>query len=141
MATPLVRHTGMESYIVQLDFSAAFDRVSHSGLLFKLKSIGVGGSKLSISTEFLSDHGQRVVVDGAASEWITIISGVPKGSVLGPLLFILYTLLEVCRAYAGPHDIVLNTTKTVYIYIHTHNENSPTKAITRSVLNKSQARK
>ena len=54
----------MESYIVQLDFTLAFDRASHSGLLFKLKSIGVGGSVLSICTEFLSDR---------------------------PLLFILYT--------------------------------------------------
>ena len=43
-------------YIVQLDFSAAFDRVSHTGLLFKLKSIGEGGSVLSICTEFLSDR-------------------------------------------------------------------------------------
>ena len=69
----------MESYIVQLDFSATFDRVSHSGLLFKLKSIGVGGSVLSICTVFLSDRRQRDVVDGDASEWIPIISGVPQG--------------------------------------------------------------
>ena len=47
---------GMESYIVQLDFSAAFDRVSHSALVFKLKSIGVGGSVLSICREFLSNR-------------------------------------------------------------------------------------
>ena len=80
----------MEYYIVQLDFSAAFDRVSHSGLLSKLKSIGVGGSVLSICIEFLSEE-QRVVADGAASELIPIISGVPQGSVLGPLIFILYT--------------------------------------------------
>ena len=45
---------------------------------------------LSIFTEFLSDRRQRVVVDGAASKWIPIISGDPQGSVLGPLLFILY---------------------------------------------------
>ena len=79
----------MESYIVQLDFSAAFDRVSHSGALFKF--IGVDGSVLSICTEFLSDRRQRVVVDGAASKWIPLISGVTQVSVLGPLLFILYT--------------------------------------------------
>ena len=68
---------GMESNIVQLDFSKSFDRVSHSGLLFKFKSIGVvrSVSVLSICTEFLSDRRQRVVVDGAASEWILIISG------------------------------------------------------------------
>ena len=85
--------TGMESYIVQLDFSAAFDRVSHRGLLFKLKSIGVGGSVLSICREFLSNYSQRVVVDGATSLLVTIpiVPRVPQGSVLGPLLFILYT--------------------------------------------------
>ena len=77
----------MESYIIQLDFSAAFDRVSHSGPLFKLKSIGVGDFVLSICTEFLSDRRQRVMVDGTASEWIPIISGEPQGSVLGPGLF------------------------------------------------------
>ena len=82
---------GIESYIIQLDFSAAFDRLSHSGLIFKLKSIGVCGSVLSICTKFISDCRQRVVVDGAASEWISIISGVPQGSVLGPLLFVIYT--------------------------------------------------
>ena len=53
--------------------------MSHSGLLFKLKSIGVCGSVLSISTDFLSNRRQRVVVDGAASEWIPIISGMPQG--------------------------------------------------------------
>ena len=59
-------------------------------VLFKLKSIGVGCSVLSICTEFLSNHRQRVVVDGATSEWITIISEVPQGSVLGFLIFIKY---------------------------------------------------
>ena len=68
----------MEFYIVQIDFSAAFDRMSHSRLLFKLKSIGIGGSVLLICTEFLSDRRQRVVFDVAASEWIPIISGVPQ---------------------------------------------------------------
>ena len=52
--------------------------------------VHVRSSVLCISTEFLSDRRQRVVVDGGASEWISIISGVPLGSVLGPLLFILY---------------------------------------------------
>ena len=55
----------MESYIVQLDFSVAFDSVSDSGLLFKLKSIGAGGSVQSICIEFLSNRRQHVVVYGA----------------------------------------------------------------------------
>ena len=65
--------------------------MSHSGLLFKLKFIGVGGSVLYICTEFVSDRRQRVVVNAATSEWIPIISGMPQRSVSGPLLFILYS--------------------------------------------------
>ena len=82
---------GIEYYIVHPDFSAAFDRVSHTGLLLKLKSICVGGSVLSICTELITYRRHRVVVDDAASKWIPIIAGVPQVSVLGPLLFILYT--------------------------------------------------
>ena len=103
----------MESYYnsIQLDFSAAFDRASHSGLLSKLESIGVGGNVLSIWTEFLSDHRQRVMVDDAASQWIPIISGMPLGSVLGLLLFMIYTskLFELVenRLFAYEDDSTL----------------------------------
>ena len=64
-----------------------------------MKSIGVGGSALSIYKEFLSNRRQRVVVDGATSEWIPNVSGVPQESVLGPLLLILYTseILELAE--------------------------------------------
>ena len=63
--------TGMESSNVQLDLRATFDRVSYSGLLFKLKYIGEGGSMLSICWVFLSNRRQRVVVDGATQDvWI-----------------------------------------------------------------------
>ena len=83
--------SGTAYCIVHQNFRSVFDRVSHSDLLFKLKSIGEGGSVLSICRELHSDRRQRVVVDGATSEWIPFVSGVPQGSVWGPLLFILYT--------------------------------------------------
>ena len=102
--------TRMESYIVQLDFSSAFDSDSLC-LLFKLKSIGVGGSVLSTCRDFLSNRRQRVVVDYATSEWILIVSGVSQRSVLGPLLFILcigemFEMVEN-KLYAYADDSIL----------------------------------
>ena len=68
-----------EARIVQIDFSAAFDRVNHHGILFKLCSVGVGGSVLSVLTQFLSNLSQYVVhvVDGCRSKLVNVVSGVP----------------------------------------------------------------
>ena len=76
---------------MQIDFSAAFDRVNHRSILYRLCSVGIGGSVLSILTQFLSNRSQHVVVDGCRSKLVDVVSGVPQGSVLGPLFFILYT--------------------------------------------------
>ena len=84
-------NSGCEVCVVGLDFSAAFDRVYHKALVFKLRQLGVGGPFLSILTEFLSNRLQRVGVDGQFNEYRNVISGVPQGSVLGPLFFRLYT--------------------------------------------------
>ena len=75
---------------MQIDFSAAFDRVNHLGILYKLCSVGIRGSVLSILTQFLSNRSQQVVVHGYRSKLVNVVSGV-QGSVLGPLLFLLYT--------------------------------------------------
>ena len=82
---------GNEAKLVQIDFSAAFDRVNHKCLLFKLRSVGVGGIVFSVIEEFLSGRRQCVSVDGGLSGFVDVVSGVPQGSVLGPLLFILFT--------------------------------------------------
>ena len=83
--------SGAEARLVQLDFSAAFDRVSHEGLLFKLRDRGIGGNVISIIEQFLTSRRQRVKIDGSFSEYVNVVSGVPQGSVLGPLLFVIYT--------------------------------------------------
>ena len=80
-----------EARLVQIDFSAAFDRVNHVGILYKLCSVGIGGSVLSILTQFLSNR-SHVMVDGCRSKLVNVVSGVPRGSVLGPLFFLMYTL-------------------------------------------------
>ena len=77
---------GSEVHMVGLDFSAAFDRVNHKALIFKLRQLGVGGPFLSILTEFLSNRLQRIVVDGQFNDYRDVVLGVPQGSVLGPLL-------------------------------------------------------
>ena len=83
--------SGQEARIVQIDFSAPFDRVNHQGILFRLSSVGIGGSVLSVLTQFLSNRSQFVLVDGCRSKLVNVVSGVPQGSVLDPLLFLLYT--------------------------------------------------
>ena len=82
---------GQEARIVQIDFSASFDRVNHRGILYKLCSVGIGSYVLSILTQFLSDRSQHVIVDGCRSKLVNVVPGVPHGSVLGHLLFLLYT--------------------------------------------------
>ena len=82
---------GQEARIVQIDFSAAFDRDNQQWILFKLCSVGVVGSMLSVLTQSLSNRAQYVVVDGCRSKLVNVVSEVPQGSVLGPQFFLLYT--------------------------------------------------
>ena len=81
---------GKELRAVFLDISRAFDRVWHDGLLFKLSQIGIEGQALNIVKDFLKNRKQRVVIDGQSSDWAPITAGVPQGSILGPLLFLIY---------------------------------------------------
>ena len=82
---------GQEARIVQIDFSAALDRVNHQGILYRFSSVGIGGSMLSVLTQFLYSRSQYVLVYGCHSKLVNVVSGVLQGSVLGPLLFLLYT--------------------------------------------------
>ena len=75
---------------VFMDISKAFDKVWHEGLLFKLKQNGVEEPLLNLFTSYLANRKQRVVLNGTTSEWKSTSSGVPQGSVLGTLLFLIY---------------------------------------------------
>ena len=80
----------LDTRAVFLDISKAFDRVWHEGLILKLKSYGISGSLLSLLQNFLANRYQRVVLNGQTSEWRQIEAGVPQGSILGPLFFLIY---------------------------------------------------
>ena len=97
--TQLVQHVedimsdleqGANADVIYIDLSKAFDKVDHRRLLEKLKKYGVGGKLLKWLSAFLLDRTQTVVIDGTSSPPRKVASGVPQGTVLAPLLFLLY---------------------------------------------------
>ena len=82
--------SGKQTNVLVMDFSKAFDKVSHSLLIHKLNHYGIRGKTNTWIQNFLSDRTQAVVVDGETSNSISVESGVPQVSVLGPSLFLFY---------------------------------------------------
>ena len=80
----------LEVRAVFLDISKAFDKVWHKGLSFILKQNGISGSLLNALNHYISNRKQHVALNGSASGFFPIEYGVPQGSVLGPLLFLIY---------------------------------------------------
>ena len=89
-----------------LDIPKAFDKVWHEGLLYKLETYGIEGQLLSLLKNYLENREKRVVLNGQTSDWKKINSGVPQGSVLGPLLFLIYIndlpdgITSICKIFA-----------------------------------------
>jgi hypothetical protein len=97
----------IQTDVVYLDLAKAFDSVPHNLLLLKLKSYGIGGRLLLWFKVYLSNRRQRVVVEGNCSEYKRVLSGVPQGSILGPLLFVMYI-----------NDIVKEINNDSFLYLY-----------------------
>ena len=80
----------LEVRAVFLGISKVFDKVWHKGLICKLKQNGISGNILNTIIDFLSFRKQRIVLNGKVSQWTSIEAGVPQGSILGPLLYLIY---------------------------------------------------
>ena len=76
--------------VVFLDFAKAFDKVPHQRLLIKVASLSIGGKLFDWISNWLLNRTQRVCINGIVSVWKLVLSGIPQGSVLGPLLFLMF---------------------------------------------------
>ena len=84
-------HEKIGTDVIYFDFAKAFDTVSHDLILNKLKTqYSIDGTLLKFFTEYLRSRKQRVILDNVISESVDVLSGVPQGSILGPLLFVLF---------------------------------------------------
>ena len=81
---------GDQMDILIIDFSKAFDKVPHRRLLSKLQFYGIQGKTLAWIESWLTNRSQSVIVEGVCSSSVAVTSGVPQGTVLGPLMFLLY---------------------------------------------------
>ena len=82
--------SGGQDDTIYLDMTKAFDRVPHQKLLYKLRYLGFRDPLLSWIEDYLTNRRHRVTIEGMASQWKPVTSGVPQGSIIGPILFLIY---------------------------------------------------
>ena len=97
--------SGKEVRVIFFDISKAFDRVWHKGIISKLRAAGLSAEFLKLFSDYLDNRRQCVVLPGSKSNWNYIKAGVPQGSILGPLLFLIYI-----------NDIVSNISSNIRLF-------------------------
>ena len=123
----------LEVRLVFLDIPKAFDKVWHEGILYKLKSMGISGELYNLLENYLSNRFQRVLLNRQTSSWRPVLARVPQGSILGPLLFLIYindlpnelksnaklfandtSLLTIVKDKNKSHNMLNNNLKPIY---------------------------
>ena len=105
---------------IYLDLQKVFDSVPYNRLLLKVESYGISGKFLGWIKSFLSDREQCVVLNGCKSGWQKVLSGVPQGSILGPLLFTIY-VNDLLQSISSSVSMFVDDTKLI-CPIHTTND-------------------
>ena len=125
--------------LVLLDFCKAFDTVPHRRLLSKLSSYGIHNQTYHWITFWLTDRKQQVTVDGVASKWVPVKPGVPQGTVLGPLMFLICindngeNVLSTLKLFAD--DCILYRTISTSIDCHELQEDLNCGKLTLTLIN------
>ena len=107
--------------VVYMDYQKAFDSVPHRRLIMKLESMGVKGKVLHWVKDFLTNRRQKVIINGSSSDEAEVTSGIPQGSVLGPLLFVAY-INDLPRGLKSTAKMFADDTK---LYTRSDSENGP----------------
>ena len=107
----------------------AFDKVWHQGLIYKLKSVGVSDSLLKLIQSFLTNRFQRVLLNGQTSEWLPVKAGVPRGSILGPLSFLIH-INDLSENIESTAELFADDTS---LFSMVHDNNTSTEVLNRDL--------